>query len=1146
VIVCPKCGEENPERAKFCLACATPLSQQRQTEEERKVVSILFVDLVGFTHRSDRADPEDVRATLRPYHARAKREIEHFGGTVEKFVGDAVMAVFGAPLAHEDDSERAVRAGLRVLDAITELNATDPSFALAARAAVNTGEAVVSVGARPEAGEGIATGDVVNTASRLQQLAPVGGLVVGEATYRATLHVIDYDELEPVSVKGKAESLPIWLARGVRNVERAPPTPLVGREDELAVLRQAYARTVRERGVQLLTLTGEPGIGKTRLLEEFHAFLAEQPEPPVWRHGRCLPYGEGITFWALGEIMKGETGILESDSPEKAAAKLGATVQRIIPEPSEREWFKARLGALVGAQVGDAAETVERTESFTAWRRFFEAIAEDQPLVLVFEDLHWADDALLEFVQHVVEWSTGVPLLLVCAARPELYERQPGWGGGKRNSTTIALSALSGEETARLVSALLSQAVLPADTQAVLLEHAGGNPLYAEEFVRMLSDRGILVSRGRTPEIVTEAEIPVPESVHALIAARLDTLTPDRKRLLHDAAVVGKVFWAGAVASIEGLDEGTVRQGLHELVTKELVRPARTSSVEGQDEFSFWHLVVRDVAYQQIPRGARARKHGAAARWIEQIAANRVADHAEILAHHYEQALELARTAGAADEAEELTVPTRRFLVMAGDRAFPLDVGMAASYYERALKLLPPGRPERTQVLAKLAEAAFLAGQVPEAERRYEEAIAELRSQGNPLGAGKAMVSLSMVQWFRGETRLARRTLLDEVIDLLEREPPSPELVHAYNHIAREHMLLSQYDEDLEWSEKALELAEELGLPLETVRARQFRGMARCYLGDLDGLQDLRQALEMSLEHGLGLEAVRSHANLGELVWLSEGPAQGLEVSRAGIDFGERRGIVGLAMWLKGQTLWALFDLGRWDELVHIADELVSWERVHGRSYFGVMALSYKAHVLVRQGAVDEAASLTEEVMPRARSIGDPQVLAPALAVAALIEEARGRSPGALRLVEELAETTRDPFRANHATDAVRICSAAGRLSLARQLLDGFPVAMSRHRYALVAAEAILSEAEGQVEQAAQGYAKAADGWSDYGFVLERALALLGLGRCLVALGREGNAANALRLAREVFAGLGARPLLLETDNLLAVDRPRTGDLTTR
>jgi predicted ATPase/class 3 adenylate cyclase len=742
--------------------------------EERKVVTALFCDLVGSTATGERLDPEDLQALLSRYHGQVRSELERFGGTVEKFIGDAVVALFGAPVAHEDDAERAVRAAL----AVREWVCRQPD--LHVRMAVNTGEALVVVGARAAQGEHVAAGDVLNTAARLQAVAPVDGILVGEETYRATERVIEYRELEPVTVKGKAESLPIWLARGLLVAEEAEATPFVGRDDELALLRQTYARTIREAAVQLVTVTGEPGIGKTRLLSEFHGFLEEQREGVVWRRGRCLPYGEGITFWALGEIVKEETGILESHGPQMAAAKLETAVERVVTEPSEREWFKARLAPLVGAQVASAAETAERAESFTAWRRFLEAIAAERMLVLVFEDLHWGDDALLEFVEHLGEWSTGVPLLLVCAARPELYERRPGWGGGKRNSTTISLSPLSGEETGRLISALLSQAVLPAGTQAVLLEHSGGNPLYAEEFVRMLSDHGILVRRGRRMEIIAEADIPVPESVQALIAARLDTLAADRKALLHDAAVIGKVFWAGAVASIGGVDEDAVRKGLHELVAKELVRPARMSSVESQDEFSFWHALVRDVAYQQIPRGARATKHQSAALWIERIAADRVADHAEILAHHYERALDLARAVGAGEEADELAGPARRFLVLAGDRAFPLDVARAGVYYERALELLPPGQPERTQVLTKAAEANFLAGRIPESEALYESAIRELRAQGNALGMGKAMVSLSLLQWFRGETRLAR-TLLAEVVELLERESSGPELAHAYS-----------------------------------------------------------------------------------------------------------------------------------------------------------------------------------------------------------------------------------------------------------------------------------------------------------------------------------------------------------------------------
>src|SRR5205809_3972619 len=546
---CPTCGEENPERARFCWSCGAAIAEApRSGAEERKIVSVLFVDLVGFTAASEKADPEDVRARLRPYHARVKQEIERFGGTVEKFVGDAVMAVFGAPVSREDDAERAVHSALRILDAIVELNEEHPDLELAVRGAVNTGEAMVTLGARPAEGESIVAGDVVNTAARLQQSAPVGGIVVGEATHRTTKDLFEYEQLEPVTVKGKTESLPLWHAIAPRrrfgvDVEPIVRTPLIGRDDDLALLQSIYTRTLRDASVQLVTVTGEPGVGKTRLLAEFRKWVDDRPELVFWRQGRSLSYGAGITYWALGEMVKAQAGILESDTPEDAAAKLAVAVQEAAEDPSERDWLNASLAPLVGA---GAAPAGERDESFTAWRRFIEGIASEGPLVLVFEDLHWADDALVAFVEHLVDWSTDVPLLVLCSARPELYERHQGWGGGKRNSNTISLSPLGADETARLLAALLQKAVLPAETQRTLLERAGGNPLYAEEFVRMLLDQGALRMHGRAMKLVDRAEeIQLPDSIQALISARLDTLKPDRKSLLQDSAVVGKVFWSG-------------------------------------------------------------------------------------------------------------------------------------------------------------------------------------------------------------------------------------------------------------------------------------------------------------------------------------------------------------------------------------------------------------------------------------------------------------------------------------------------------------------------------------------------------------------------------------------------------------------------
>ena len=754
VTTCPTCGTENPAHARFCLGCGSPLAEAAPAAEERKVVSVLFVDLVGFTAGADGADPEDVRATLRPYHARVTREIERFGGTVEKFVGDAVMAVFGAPVAHEDDAERAVRSALRILDAIVELNEQE-RLDLAVRAAVATGEAVVSLQATPGTGEGIATGDVVNTAARLQSEAPVGGLVVNEQTMRATRGEIDYEELASVVVKGKGEPVPIWRALGARSrfgvdTDTLAAAPFVGRERELQLLQSTFERMLAESEIQLVTITGEPGVGKTRLLAEFRTWVDDLPELVSWRQGRCLPYGDGITFWALGEIVKAHAGILESDGPAEAAEKLETTVA----DMTDGRWLHARLGPLVGVAGGEA---VERDESYAAWQRFLEEIAAGGPLVLLFEDLHWADPALLAFVERLVDWSRGLPILVLCTGRPELYERHSTWGGGTRNSTTVSLSPLSTTETERLLFGLLETAVLPAQTTAALLERSGGNPLYMEEYVRLFLEQ-------------ESADLPMPDSVHGLIAARLDTLTTERKALLQDAAVLGKVFWAGALAAMDERDADDVRQQLHYLARKELIRPARTSSVADETEYVFWHALVRDVAYGQIPRSTRAVKHAAAADWIEEMAGERVADHADLLAHHTTEALALARAAGE-DADADLERRAARYLVLAGERAFELDLSAAEALYLRALELLPEGSEEHGLALMKIGEAAQFEARFEDARDTFERAAAELEGAGAMRSAGAAYGLLGNVYYQLGSAERMEEAL-NRALEALEPFPP--------------------------------------------------------------------------------------------------------------------------------------------------------------------------------------------------------------------------------------------------------------------------------------------------------------------------------------------------------------------------------------
>jgi class 3 adenylate cyclase len=1116
VATCPSCGKENPDDFRFCGFCAAALTARpaASVREERKVVSVLFCDLVGFTAASERADPEDVRARIRPYHARLRREIERHGGTVEKFIGDAVMAVFGAPVAHEDDAERAVRTGLRMLEAIGELNEQDPALSLRVRIGINTGEAVVALGARPEEGEGIVTGDVVNTASRLQGAASVNGIAVSEQTYRSTERVFAYEELEPVQVKGKAEPLPLYRpltarARFGSDVTRAHTTPLVGRELEKPLLIGTFERSAQQRSCQLVTIVGEPGVGKSRLCAELFAYIDDRPGLVRWRQGRCLPYGEGIAFWALGEIVKAECGILESDAPHEAEAKL----ERALPhDDPDLPWLKARLAPLVGA----GGEPASQEEAFTAWRRFCESLAADGPAVLVFEDLHWADEALLSFLEQLSEWTEGVPLLVLCTARPELYERHATFGANARNAHRINLAPLTDEETARLISMLLERAVLPAETQQALLARAGGNPLYAEEFVHLLADRG---------ERAGEAE--VPDSVQALIAARLDTLTPERKSLLQDAAVLGKVFWAGALAEMGALGPGEVELAMHELSRKELVRPARTSSMEGEAEYGFWHLLVRDVCYAQIPRAARAVRHRAAAAWLEGKAGERAEDLADVLAHHYQAALELARASGQAVDTAELETKTLRYLALAGERALALDVTSAEQNLARALELAPAGHPERAQLLERWAQAALQQNRLREAKEALEEALALYKERDAALDAGRVLTALANALQRLGDPR--QEEALVEALALLEAQPPGPELVAAHAQLASTRFVGAAHAEGIAAAERALGLAAELGLP-EPARALGYLGSARAFLGEPEGLADMRRALELALEQGQGRTAATLHTNLAVATWQHDGPEAALAACREGIDFCERRGISERTLAIAAMSTTFLAELGQSERALAEAEPLAERLQAAGNIDF-TEPRSLQLRLLAERGA-HEHAPAADELIARARESGDPQDYALAFAAGARLLLAQGRLQQANALLVELEQvvgTRSDPYYACSLPELVRTAHALGQPELAARLVDGVQPVTPLSEHALSACRAQPAEAAGDHARAAVLYAEAATRWQEFGNVPERAHALLGQGRCLAALGKP-EAEAPLREARELFASMGYKPALADTD----------------
>jgi tetratricopeptide (TPR) repeat protein len=872
-----------------------------------------------------------------------------------------------------------------------------------------------------------------------------------------------------------------------------------------------FERSAQQLSCQLMTIVGEPGVGKSRLCAELFAYVDDRPELVRWRHGRCLPYGDGIAFWALGEIVKAECGILESDPPEEAEAKLDRSLRRDDPEFA---WLKGRLAPLVGA----GGEPASQEESFTAWRRFCESLAADGPAVLVFEDLHWADLALLSFLEHLSEWAADVPLLVLCTARPELYERQPGFGANARNVQRINLAPLTDEETAQLISMLLERAVLPAGTQQTVLARAGGNPLYAEEFVRLLSDRGELTD-----------ETDVPDSVQALIAARLDTLSPERKNLLQDAAVMGSVFWAGGLAEMGDRDPREVELALHELSRKDLVRPARTSSMEGEAEYGFWHILVRDVCYAQIARVSRAARHEAAAAWLERKAGDRVEDMADVLAHHYLQALGLTRASGYEENAGELETKALRYLALAGERALALDVERSEQSLAKALSLTHPGHPERAHLLERWAYAAQQQGRLREARTAFEEAVALYRDQGDVVSAGRTLLRLPALLATLGDPH--RGEPLAEAISLLEAQPPGPELVSAYGELGGLELVFhSDYTKAAEASERALRLAQELGLP-EPGRARGFRGGALAFLGDQAGLEDLRRAIVLAIEQGRSRDAGIFHTNLSEALSDYEGPEAALGVARDGVEFARRRGIAEVEHHLGAQLLTYLFDAGRPNEALDESDALVSPLEAAG-AIARIQLTWVRLRILTEQGDVKQAAVDAEQLADVARETGEPQQLANGFAVAARRLVARGLPEEARALLFELESTPGiygETSLSRNLPDLIRCALAVGEITLARRLVAGIEPLTPNHEHALCSARAQLAEAAGDHSEAAVLYAESVERWRGFGNVPERAYSLLGQGRCLAALAFPG-ADQPLREARELFTAMGYKPALSETD----------------
>jgi class 3 adenylate cyclase/tetratricopeptide (TPR) repeat protein len=1137
--VCTTCGAANPPGQKFCGECGTALgaaiavTPEPSVAVERRLVSVLFADLVGFTSLSEDRDAEEVRDLLSRYFALAADVIGRYGGVVEKFIGDAVMAVWGTPVAQEDDAERAVRAALELVVAVAEFGRESNLPELAARAGVLTGEAAVNLGA---AGQGMVAGDLVNTASRVQSAAEPGTVLAGDSTRRATESAIAYAEAGSHELKGKAEPMALWRALrvtagragGLKSVGLEPP--FVGRDRELRLAKELFHASADEHRSHLLSITGIAGIGKSRLAWELYKYLDGITQDVVWRRGRCLAYGEGVTYWALAEMIRMEAGIAEGEDPREAGPKLRAALEVTVEDSDERAWLEPRLEQLLSLET---KQELEQADLFGGWRLFFERIADRNPVVLAFEDMQWADRSLLDFIEHLLEWSRNHPILVLAMARPELADRNPNWAGRLRNTTTLALESLSDEAMGALLDGFVPG--LPAELRGQILERAEGVPLYAVETVRMLLDRGLLEQAGDEyrPTGPIDA-LEVPETLHALIAARLDGLSPEERRLLQHASVLGKTFTKDALAA---LSETEAEELLPGLVRKEILSLQADPRSPERGQYGFLQDLLRQVAYESLARRERKSLHLAAADHLERLSTDAEQDAAEIVAAHYLSALELDPDA---DDAAAIKTKAESTLARAADRAANLGAAeQAQRYLERAIDL--------TESVARQAElherAGLLAkfrGNAADARSHYGQAIAAYEELGLTHAAARVTAYLGIAIWHLESDIEQGIGEMNRAYVVLEGDEHDADLAMLTVQLARALYFNGHLEQAMEKNERALEMAEAFDLPdvlshgLNTKATLLYFGRNR----RREGLLLMRHALEVALANDRVEPALRAYNNLAAFLDNEGLQREAAAIAEGFLELARRVGDVGGVLQATAWQAGSLLDLGDWDRALELAETVSVDDRVHVASQ---MLEANVAAISLLRGDFDEPrrwlAETREGVDPNeAQSVAGYEVWQAGLLVReGRPEEALAAAERALALRDKLGITS---GFVHFALESALL--AAAELGNKEKFDDVFsiieqapPGQVTPNLRALgtrfAAQRATLEHDSASAEV---GFRAAARLYGELSWPFNRAEVLLEHAEWLASEGRTNEAEPLAVEAREIFERLRATPYLERLDRL--------------